>query len=446
MRPLRREGRYAGIGAAVIAATVATGWCMGSAAVSAAASKRPTWGQILIVGNEEEGRHPTRFVAALYDPVSNRFAPSPPVMNEGRTEATATVITVGPNAGKVLVAGGYNESPFASTELYDPATDTFTRGPDMSDERSAHTATVITSGPGAGRILIVGGDVTDLYDPLANAFVLGPAMYAGRWDHTATVVASGPNAGKILIVGGWREGVRSLASTELYDPRSNTFVQGPAMNVVREDHTATIISSGPNAGKILIAGGWGPYKDHRFVPLASTELYDPATNTFAPSRATAAMKIPRGFHTATIIASGPNAGKILIAGGQWGINDALSSTELYDPATNTFASGPAMHSHRSQHIAMTIASGPNAGKILIAGGFGSQEYGKHTGHRKVWLASTELYDPATNTFAPGPLMHGAPGTVVAVQLPSTPPAQSSRLNWLGDEQLSLMPERLFCYH
>ncbi|MBF6558936.1 MAG: hypothetical protein IVW56_01505 [Candidatus Binataceae bacterium] len=194
------------------------------------------------------------------------------------------------------------------------------------------------------------------------------------------------------------------------------------MNVVRENHTATIISAGPNAGKILIAGGWGPYKHHKFVPLASTELYDPSTNTFAPSRATAAMKIPRGYHTATIIASGPNAGKILIAGGQRGINDALSSTELYDPATNTFAPGPAMHSRRSQHIAMTIASGPSAGKILIAGGFVSQKYGQHTGYRQLWLSTTELYDPATNTFAPGPLMHGVPGTVVAVQLPPAPPS------------------------
>jgi len=420
MRRFREERRCAVIAAAVIAATVATGSWMGWAAVSAAPSKRSTWGQILIFGGEEEGRRPTRFVAELYDPVSNRFAPLPPVMNEGRNDATATVITVGPNAGKVLVAGGFNESPFASTELYDPATDTFTQGPDMRDARSSHTATVITLGPNAGKILIVGGDLTDLYDPFANAFARGPAMYGGRWDHTATVIASGPNAGKVLIVGGWRVGVRNLASTELYDPRMNTFVQGPAMNGVREDHTATIISSGPNVGKILIAGGWGPYENHRFVPLASTELYDPKTNTFAPSRATAAMKIPRGSHTATLISSGPNAGKILIAGGQWGINDALSSTELYDPATNTFAPGPAMHSSRSQHIAMTIASGPNAGKILIAGGFGIQEHGKHAGHRKVWLASTELYDPATNTFAPGPFAHGPPGTVVAVQLPPAP--------------------------
>ncbi|MBF6558935.1 MAG: hypothetical protein IVW56_01500 [Candidatus Binataceae bacterium] len=175
----------------------------------------------MIFGDDHVGSHPIRFVAELFDPASNRFAPSPPVMNEGRTRATATVITLGPNAGKILVAGGYSESPFASTELYDPATDTFSRGPDMSDERNSHTATVIASGPGAGRILVVGGDVADLYDPLVNAFVPGPAMYAGRWDHTATVVASGPNAGKILIAGGWRVGVRSLASTELYDPRNN---------------------------------------------------------------------------------------------------------------------------------------------------------------------------------------------------------------------------------
>jgi len=115
---------------------------MGSAAISAAASKRSTWGQILIIGDEEEGRHPSRSMAELYDPASGRFAAHLPLMDHGRYEATATVIRVGSNAGKVLVAGGsgsweYGKHtgngivPLASTELYDPATNTFAPGPAM---------------------------------------------------------------------------------------------------------------------------------------------------------------------------------------------------------------------------------------------------------------------------------------------------------------------------
>jgi hypothetical protein len=426
MVPPRRKIRSAGFAAAAVAAIVVAGWLMGATAISAAASKPSTWGQILIVGDQKRGRHPSRFVAELYDPASGRFAAHPALMSHERVEETATVIPVGFNASKVLVAGGYGAGgPLASTELYDPATDRFIRGPNMSETRNTHTATVITSGPEAGRILIVGGDATEFYDPIANAFAPGPMLNGNRWSHTATTIQSGLNAGKVLLAGGLRVGTRSPASTELYDPRTNTFVWGPAMNVVREDHTATIISSGPNAGRILLVGGLGPYRDDGFVPLASTELYDPATNAFAPSRATAAMKIPRVFHTATTIASGPNAGKILIAGGQSANENPLSSTELYDPAANAFAPGPAMHRRRSGHIAIAIASGQNAGRILIAGGFGSREGGKRSGKGGVPLDSTELYDPATNTFAPGPTTHGTPGMAVAVQLPLAPPALAS---------------------
>ena len=47
-------------------------------------------------------------------------------MNAARYGATASVLTVGPNAGKILIAGGAdNTGSLATTELYDPATNTF---------------------------------------------------------------------------------------------------------------------------------------------------------------------------------------------------------------------------------------------------------------------------------------------------------------------------------
>src|SRR5260370_35963499 len=113
------------------------------------------------------------------------------------------------------------------------------------------------------------------------------------------------------------------------------------------------------------------------------------------------MNVPGAHHTATVIPAGPHAGQILIAGGQQGINDVLSSTELYDPLTDTFSAGPVMGSGRTHHVAITILSGPDAGKILIAGGAGAR-CASGRGCTFVQLASTELYDPKTNAFAPGP--------------------------------------------
>ena len=133
--------------------------------------------------------------------------------------------------------------------------------------------------------------------------MIGPALNVGRRFHTATAIASGPNAGKILIAGGLSNS-GPLASTEIYDPTANKFVVGPNMIFARDHHTATTIASGPNAGKILLAGGDDIVNDTK---LASTELYDPATNKFVVGRP---MNVARAFDTATQLPPSPSRVKI----------------------------------------------------------------------------------------------------------------------------------------
>ena len=84
------------------------------------------------------------------------------------------------------------------------------------------------------------------------------------------------------------------------------------MNTGRSFATATVISSGPNAGKVLIAGGAsnGPSYLNTTIYTPSTELYDPLTNSFAPPGQTAVMNAGRGEAAAITIATGPDAGKI----------------------------------------------------------------------------------------------------------------------------------------
>jgi len=410
---------------------------MNLALAGSASQRQPTWGRVLIVGEEQEGNGTSPFVAELYDPALNRFVNRPPRIKMERIGATATVIPTGPDAGKVLVAGGYSDTigPLTSTELYAPAIDRFVQGPDMRSDLVDHTATVIPSGPQAGNILLIGPDsYAELYDPLAKIFTEGPRLAHIFIGHTATIIPIGPNAGKILLAGGGqspdaiRHGDRGVtekdeaATTELYVPATNTVVRGPKMNIAREYHTATVILCGTNAGKILLVGG----QDRKFRALASTELYDSRKNEFAAPGATANMSVPRAFHTATVIHNGPNTGKILIAGGQTDDHHSLSSTELYDPLTNRFVSGPEMHSRRSQHVAIPIAYGPNKGKILIAAGVDvgiELKCDEHAKCSEIQLSSTELYDPITNAFEPGPSMYDTPGRVVAVQLPAAPPAR-----------------------
>ena len=399
----------------------------GASENSVLTSNPATWGQVLLVG-EEAGADSTQDVAELYDPLANRFADKPPAMRQGRGGATVTVIAVGKNGGKVLIAGGLADDagPLASTELYDPATDSFATGPGMTIDRDDHTATWIAAGPLAGAILIVGGNTTDLYNPLSNKFLAGPRLAHFRIDHTATVIPSGPNVGKILLAGGLDDVLAATehynpAATEIYDPATNAITPGPPMNLARQFHTATVIPSGPNAGDVLLIGG---LRASSTEAISSIELYDPATNTFALPVTLPDMQIARGYHTATVIPSGLNRGKILIAGGQQGDDgESISATEMYDPSTDRFLPGPHMLVSRTQHAAITVTSGPKAGRILIAAGFTVRCEG-HRPCNMTPLASTEFYDTTTNTFVPGPQMSGAPGQVVAVQLPPAPFART----------------------
>lgn len=326
---------------------------------------------------------------ALAAPLSvNTFAALTPSMNVARFAATATLL---PN-GKVLIAGGSGPFPvFASlnsVELYDPETDSFAAStPSMNEARAAATATLLPN----GKVLIAGGGVSavDLYDPTTNSFApsaLTPSMIAVRSSATATLL---PN-GKVLIAGGLSATLTALASTEIYDPVTNSFAAGPSMNVARYAATATLL---PN-GKVLIAGGLDS-------PAAATsvELYDPVTNSFAAS-SPLMNNVHASGATSTLL---PN-GKVLIAGGDC-CGDQPDAVDIYDPLSNAFAaSAPSMNAAREEATATLL---PN-GKVLIAGG------GLIGG-----LSSTELYDPVTNSFAPStPSMNTGRTQATATLLPN----------------------------
>jgi Galactose oxidase, central domain len=180
-----------------------------------------------------------------------------------RDDHTATLL---PN-GKVLVAGGSNNNGvnFASAELYDPATGTWTKTGSLTAGRTRHTATLLPN----GKVLVAGGyDVfgnpfasAELYDPASGTWTETGSLATRRSLHTATLL---PN-GKVLVAGGYGLfGDHYLTSAELYDPASGTWTATGSLNMARYNHTATLL---PN-GKVLVAGGLaGGY-------LASAELYD----------------------------------------------------------------------------------------------------------------------------------------------------------------------------
>jgi hypothetical protein len=138
-------------------------------------------------------------------------------------------------------------------------------------------------------------------------------------------------------------------------------------------------------GEVLVAGGL-----EGTAALSSAELYNPATGLWAP---TGNMATPRAEHTATLLSDG----RVLVAGGTTTTGcacscSALASAELYDPITGTWTLTGNMNTFRSVHVAMLMTSGPLSGMVLVAGG--SSSYGGCT----PILDTAELYNPDTGLW------------------------------------------------
>jgi hypothetical protein len=124
-----------------------------------------------------------------------------------------------------------------------------------------------------------------------------------------------PN-GKVLVAGGWSYG-GDIAVAELYDPVIRSWSDTGMMITPRHGHKATLLMN----GKVLVTGGHSATIEN--AALTSAELYDPASGTWT---ATVPMNTASGEHTATLL---PN-GEVLVAGGLDSGSDPLSRSEVYN--------------------------------------------------------------------------------------------------------------------
>ena len=297
--------------------------------------------------------------------------------------------TVLPN-GKVLIVGGdtnftniYAGTATSTSEIYDPATGTFTLSGNTVSNHSYHTATLLPN----GKVLIAGGesmynyhsqgsqndstDKSEIFDPVTGTFsATGNMVYSLFAGHSSTLL----NNGKVIIIGTrkqcvgyWCEYYEGVG--QIYDPATGVFTYtGSTTN--RSYHTATLLSN----GNVLITGGYGNTDYGLSGCYNSTEIYDTSTATFT---AAANMLVDRANHTATALPDGT----VLITGGHnyfFGYDWVdVATSEYYNPTTGVFTSSGSMNTLRSGHSATLLVNG----KVLIVGG-----------------STAEIYDPVTRSF------------------------------------------------
>jgi uncharacterized delta-60 repeat protein len=276
-------------------------------------------------------------------------------MNTARCDHTAILLT----DGRVLVAGGFNNTYRTSAEIYNPATNAWTYAASMHTARGLHTATLLAN----GRVLVAGGfnggavPSVEIYDPDDNTWTVAASLTDARYNHTATLLSDG----RVMVAGGFTG--TSMANIEIYDPEIDTWSLMAGANPSRDRHTATLMSE----GRVLVAGG----NDGSIT--ASAKIYDPGTNTWT---SVGNLQRNRENHTATLLMDG----QVLVVGGN-DTQSQLGISEIYSPTSKSWVLTAYAHHAREHHSATLLPDG----KVLITGG-----YFINSGY----LVGTEIFNPA----------------------------------------------------
>ena len=202
-----------------------------------------------------------------------------------RTNAKAAVVN-----GTIYVFGGYNSKDnflqnwkmAEHVEAYDPLTDTWSRKKKMPISRIYFGLGVV-----AGNVYLIGGttglgdgqeqrmDRVDIYDPATNTWVKGPKMPTRRDPGGVAVVST-----RIYVIGGvgwplpqnWGAGP-FLRNIEEYDSISRQWRKKKDMVELKNWFSNTVVGD-----KIYLIGGYT--REGGLQQLATVNVYHPRTETW----------------------------------------------------------------------------------------------------------------------------------------------------------------------
>lgn len=368
-------------------------------------------GKLFVAGGSDAAGSPSA-VLDVYDPAADAWTTRSPM-------PTARIAPAGGVLGGsyLVVAGGVNGSgtKLGTVEVYDSAADSWSTAPSLPTPRS--DAAGATMG---ARLFAVGGQAAAGDSDAAETFTLSlatqpsvasvapssaptgasasltavgngfdatavlslekPGVLQSSWTTTgamATARNMGQSVvlkdGRILVAGGFTGGVTTLTNVDIYDPASGVWVAAASMTASRYIGTVALLSD----GRVLAAGGRQNLNNASPVDIATSEIYDPATNAWTPTG-----PMPQVIDGAQTFVR-PD-GKVLAVGGGFANGVHTAATALYDPAAGTWSAGPSMSTPRISAAGVTLKDG----RYLIAGGVANGPT----------LASAEVYDPVANAW------------------------------------------------
>lgn len=214
-------------------------------------------GRVLLAGGGSKGSpsFAATATAELYNSTTDTWTPAAS-MSVARTFHTASLLP----GGAVLVTGGasafYGEfgTVTSSAEIYDPAANVWHPANPMSIARYLDAAVVLHD----GRVLVAGGWAltsntdpsrasSEVYNPTTNSWTSAGSMSDGRARFRMTVLPDG----RVLAAGGVGPNYKVVRSADLWDPTTGQWqATGQLGTAVMWPVLATL----PD-GRVLIAGG-----------------------------------------------------------------------------------------------------------------------------------------------------------------------------------------------
>ncbi|TGL74688.1 Kelch repeat-containing protein [Leptospira levettii] len=262
-------------------------------------------------------------------------------------------------------------------------------GMELNDGRK-----MVLGGRAKSGVLINGNGTlssTEYYNSVTKEFAFAPDMIYRRQEFAIVKLLDG----RFLVSGGFGGKVGnpsngSLNSTEIFDPITNTWTEGPFLTTPRQLHKMTVL---PN-GDVLVVGGLSPFSP--FQSVSMVELIHVTSDPYSMTVETIGDLVDsRGKQSQVVSVI---AGKVIITGGErsdvTGPNPSdyyarsIDSIEIYDISSKTLSTSSAKVIRRFNHFTHALSNG----EVLILGGISSRFDDNQP------ILRAQIYNPMTDTI------------------------------------------------